>query len=816
MTPTRTRLLSPSTLAVALGLTVACHADEVVEDGPPGSSKVSTEDGPSLTQDQNRGFEVGCGGAASTCTWDERVRAAIDADEHYDRPIASPVMGVELQDGKVPAWEVKDDLSGRRYVEKESVEVDEDGTTRQFSGLETIAHWRPSQAELHELADAQRATGRGLPTASPPATHDPISPLLRPRLAAGDPNERVQVSVSVRKLDGFSISAELQKAIGRGGITVRGELRHARVDAVKEWQTRVASQQSKVEAEAAALGGRVLHRFQNLHRVDIDIELGAIERLAHHPDVTRVEPADLELTPHAVGGVARDRASQLNQFLSAGYDGEMGSGGTDDLVAAVVELGGLQRGHVGFWDTGAGASRLVWAFDCTGAGGCISHNYDWPTHDPHASGVAGVLVGDLMDGQDAAFASPTDRQNRSGVSRESRFYFYRAGSAAWDDVPLRPRHVHVVNNSWGNDEADQQCLGQDGISQASNDLFLLGHLPVNSAGNCTLDDTDCDDDFGCTVNSPASSMGSLTVGGTDGHVAEGDWDALRVADIYGDQSIGGVSWAEGRDRPIIDISAPACYKHTYLESANSGTDAYLSLSTKCGTSYSTPAVAGALLDFIDHYKTVAAPGSTTVDNPATLHAFALLFGDRQGGVDHGPVDLDDRMTGGLSHMWGAGRLKLRRLDGAGMDTPYAWARLSTCIDDGEIYLLPLGTPSADVETVKVATYFYDPFHESGSNVAKIDAYLKADTSYVALDYLGRNEARRLFHDDAGGKELTLVLHGQDVSGTDSEGCGANSRRVHIVWFSEDSDRDDADGQPCWDDPACSTYEIEPEDLYPTP
>ena len=338
---------------------------------------------------------------------------------------------------------------------------------------------------------------------------------------------------------------------------------------------------------------------------------------------------------------------------------------------------------------------------------------------------------------------------------------------------------------------DPNCLGATTTSLAVNDLFEAGIPHFQAAGNVSnVSTTDCN------VQPPGSAIGAFTVG-AHGNSIFGDVNAVRTDSIWDRTSVGqkasahgGYDWQDGRHRSIIDITAYACRRNMFDRNGGYG-------SSDCGTSFSTPTVAAAALDFMDFYR--AETGSSLMEDPGILYATLLLMGDRQslaGG----------KLSSRFDHRFGAGRLQMRKFDDAGMDIPtfgdWEFVAGKVCVDWGQTVELDVyngASIPSDMDDLKGVIWWYDSWHETGAAIANIDMKLvqtapTAATLKTSTDLYDNKE--RVFVNyglgSISGQKLKVQLIGTHVT-NDTSGCDVNSMMVYYAWFMEDDDRDDSDG-----------------------
>jgi hypothetical protein len=200
-------------------------------------------------------------------------------------------------------------------------------------------------------------------------------------------------------------------------------------------------------------------------------------------------------------------------------------------------------------------------------------------------------------------------------------------------------------------------------------------------------------------------------------------------------------------------------------------------------------VAGGAISYIDFYRSEI---GTLVDEPGILYSNLHLMGDRAGSPSYG---------WGGDNLFGAGRIKFRMWNPAGMDAPWWFGTGHFCVKDGETVTIPINsgnTIPVDADYIKGALWFYDPDHETGSSAI-------ADFIYLELYEVGEPEpwgrkasnggpdAQRVWYRSPGGKQLEFRVSGYDIDTDGYDGCGTNGMRVFWSGYYEDADRDDTDG-----------------------
>jgi hypothetical protein len=395
--------------------------------------------------------------------------------------------------------------------------------------------------------------------------------------------------------------------------------------------------------------------------------------------------------------------------------------------------------------------------------------------------VANLLIGDLNDGQDPAITDSNDRYDKSGYAHEA-FLAYAvcvstngALAPGIDYLISQPVPAIIVNFS-GFDGDDPTCLGQNTQSRKVNDLFEDGQLFFKSAGNTAGSSTNC------SVSSPGSAIGTFTVGATG---VDSSSDSITISEVRTEGiasfSAYGGNLTEGLNRTIVDLTAYGSRKELFDKTGGYTYSA-------SGTSFAAPTVAAAAAEYSTYFNSGFGSGFD-LPSPGILFVNMLLMGDRQG--------QSGTLTSRFDSLWGAGRLRLRTYDAAGLDAPSQYLTGSVCVGNGLTSTVPLNSGAAipaTVNVVKAAIYFYDSRHELGTAIDDIDLKLRnvSTGGTVAFSTSSDDEKEFIRYDAPGSKTLALDIIGFDVT-ADGAGCGTNQMKVYYAVFYEDSARDDADG-----------------------
>ena len=711
---------------------------------------------------------------------------------HTPEVYRHPLLALNDWNGRLPLYDELDDPRGRRYVIGEGASRDEEnGSERRHSGV--------------FFAERRSMTREEVDKTDPPLTLSPLPPItqaLAEVLAAAPAGGRLQVMASVKN-NLPSLQVELERAIAKGQIHSDYEEGLVRDQLLGQRQRQIAVLMRPIQDAMLALNARVDYVCQNAPCLVATIPANTATSLASRPDIVQLDivsaalPNDQEPVFEApttiITGVTVRHGLQIQQFIENSYDGNglSDQSEADNIVVAVVESGtGFDDDHAGFRDGGptssfryatGGGSTGKW--ECTG-NGCFSV-LSFATPKSHATGAAGIVLGDLEQGQIPSVPVAV-RPTVSGYAREAvaHLYAFSGGSVTTLDhiggLTSSQKVPDIVSNSWGVWDSPR-CAGTSAVAQAANQLYEDGIAVIAAAHNFGGAVNDCN------VTAPGSAIGAFTVGAH--HFGyEGNPNTVRTAPIYDIGTSNPSSWGgnptEGQNRSIIDITAPGTRRNKFNTSGSFSPTGVI-----CCTSLATPHIAAAAANFMDFYHHEY---GNYIDNPGSLYANLLLMGDRQG--------INGKGLSSPDHRWGTGRLRMRMFNSAGLDGPYYYFNGTTCISDGEVYDFNIneGNPvSADADVVKAAAFWFDTRHDGSSggvagSVADVDLYImnkENNTQLILPDTDSFDNKARVFHEDVGGLRMAIRLVGYDVNGHDDPTCGQDAIRVYFAFFVEDSDRE---------------------------
>lgn len=636
---------------------------------------------------------------------------------------------------------------------------------------------------------------------------------LAEALRTARPTDALEIVVHVHTPWMSSVQDELARALATGAISTVAERDALRRAVLARRKLDNAVRLAPITPQLEATGARVTHVCERTPCVYAVGTPAAVARLAALPATRAIGLLDTgESHTYAIGSTAA-QFTQTRQFHDYLYnegghwyavDGE--NGVDRDLTGAILERDGFTLAHASFLDGGPNASysRVRLGRHC-GKTGCDTVTGTWPTTSNsrlHATAMVGLFLGDLTDHQVPGL-NYNYEQVRSFASREARAYAYRfhdkgldvAYADLLDRAVFTPIAVHA--NGWDDEDCGSTHFSSEAVCE---NLYQSGVTVFGSAGNSGGSIVDC------SARSFANALCTIGVGGYDPFpesevgLPECIW---RESPAHPDSGWGGIcdgsttSSVEGYCRTVIDIAAPMCVR--FMPDHEGFTD-FLD-EAKCGTSAAVAYTAGMANNFVDAYKNFF---SDTIDDPGILHAWMLQMGD------HADGRFDPRV--------GGGRAKMRMPNEAGLDGPWSFWSVETCLTDGELIRLGVNDDDhfngltnprrldADTDVITVAAWFYDREFQTTSRSKKprVDRYLLRlrdfETGEVLAEDLSMDDKKRVRVTGVGGRRLIVDIIGADIS-NDNLGCGTNGARMYVSILAEDNTRDDPEG-PYWNSSSC--------------
>ena len=370
--------------------------------------------------------------------------------------------------------------------------------------------------------------------------------------------------------------------------------------------------------------------------------------------------------------------------------------------------------------------------------------------------------------------------------------------------------IYLTLNPWGGATSDNLCQGRSSWSASFNGMYESGVAMMKSAGNGDwLAPADEDGDGlandntnDCSVSEPGAAIGVFPVGAFNGN---GGTESLDK-----DQSRGGTA-TQGQGRTIIGVSSPTSFYFPYPHydrppAAETKGPPYNVLvgdpyfygadfgdgpRTLADTSGAVPTAVGAANVFAQWYRSVH---GYQIDDPGILYTNLLLMGDRT-------TQTGTLATSGYDNLWGAGKLRLRRFDGVGLDDPGLWGDASLCIASGQATNISIYTQMpAGVDVIKATMWWYDRRHQDGIDPSSDGIFhdemtlkLQHETTpgtWVTdvTDATTDNKKRVYLNGLGSATKWRLRIEANDIT-ADDEGCGTNAMRVYYAFFFEDSARE---------------------------
>lgn len=605
-----------------------------------------------------------------------------------------------------------------------------------------------------------------------------------------------------------------------------------RLLAIEDRKTELYALQEVIAAGVEPFGAEFTRRYWLFNGMRLEVTPAALAALVDDERVTYVGTIpgnELGQTYYHAGGEIQD-ATQITQFLDAGYDGRHGSGMSEhgEIYVLVVD-GYLDVDHPawldGPWWWWGTSSRLIdsaW-YRCN-PGGCFwesqlyngSRQQFFPT-DQHGNRVVTQLLSDLTKGQDSSVSDPDIRLARSGQSPEVVFSF-RERSYPTADYPEYMEeavwlNVDMVNLSLG--DAGNRCVinpdNQDNL--AVNSAMHAGIFIVQIAGNdgYAMNPSTCAEE--CTVWTPAAASGVFTVGAYD-HRAAQDLNEAPIWENPTNCLDGSGRGDDAYGRPLIKIATPGGRQwNTGYPEYHPTDEVWVYYDDiyddheGVSTSRAAPVATGAAADLKD-FLVENTYGAPYYKYPGLLFAHMLLMGDRQ--TESGP---DTQLPGTpLDEYWGAGHLRMRMFDEVGMDEPWRWRWTKWVEDHNEVFVFPLNPmdtyPFTNLPVDDEADWFRAGLWWHEPNLS--DPPNPIPTSRVLLEVCRPGlcfhclsevpQSQRLWLGES--YHLTNYAYEIHVKGTyipysiePNYFEGKRKRRMYLAFYWEDRARDDPEGPP---------------------
>ena len=280
----------------------------------------------------------------------------------------------------------------------------------------------------------------------------------------------------------------------------------ARADAIEARKRQLTPLQAPVMETIRAGSGEIIRSYWLVNAFDAQITPELLDRLIRDERVERIETFAAG-RPDALDDMRS--AAQIVQLHDGNFTGERASGrnATGDMYVGIIDTD-IDMAHPAWNDTSAGFSRLreVWrwngaAWNTVGVSAVAAPS--------HGTKVAGVAVGDLLDGQDPAVGAPADQDDRSGFAPEASIVFIEesgAGSVGAIEQAVS-LSVDVINlsMSFGSNLCDLAAVGNDAVDEAMLDGIFFAKSASNNGTTGAA----------CNVGNPGTASGSFTVNAID-------------------------------------------------------------------------------------------------------------------------------------------------------------------------------------------------------------------------------------------------------------------------------------------------------------
>ena len=549
-----------------------------------------------------------------------------------------------------------------------------------------------------------------------------------------------------------------------------------RLFAIEQRKTDLALDQAPVIAELEGHGGRMMNAHWIINGFDAELTWTALAALAANPRVEHIERFDLGVTDDNDLQDMRE-AAQIPQLHDDGHTGESGSGKAsyNDICLAIIDSD-IQVDHPAWDDWGGGPSRLLSTWRRSG-GSWSTVTSSAITTPSHGTKVAGVALGDLMDGQDSAITSIADREARTGFAPEASFLFLENAGAITSieqAVSLNPDIINLSMSFGTTNTCNLAASSNDAVDAAMLDGVFFAKSGGNNGNSGST----------CNVGNPGTASGAFTV------------NQLRRGAVPLKEANTQVGASRGGDSLNRAVIAIAAFGGPEATTAAQVGNTYGSFGA---SSSAAPAVAGTAACLKDHLLEVFS--SSIANEVGYLYATMLMSADGQ--MEDGTYA---NTWDPMDEVYGAGRLRMRMFNAEGMDGPWRMRLFSRIVEDGELVAdMPVHPDSSgvnqplssDVERLRAACFWHEPNIESGiAWTADIRMSIAGSNGFTYYSGTDDDPRQRIYLGNAaGGHAWTLRLMGNDVPPSlDSDyHYMEDERKVYVAVYWEDSDRDDSDG-----------------------
>ncbi|MCP3919653.1 MAG: S8/S53 family peptidase [bacterium] len=681
-----------------------------------------------------------------------------------------------------------EDSEGRQYqLVAGAWQASEDGDVHYEMQLVQARKRKLSEAEIERewLAENPGASAAEIATfrqrkelrEDPVLVQPRVSPEVEAWISAAPRGERLRTTVRLRE-DAHPLRLpRIAPNLFTQEPAAALELMEQRLIAIETRKTELTQVQAPLIDELEAYGGELIDAHWIINGFDAELTWSALVALAANPAVEHIEVLEAGIYDDNDLEDMRE-AAQVVQLHDDGSDGESGSGGSyNDICLAIIDSD-VDADHPAWDDWAGGSSRLqsIWRNSASTWSTVTTSATSTPSH---GTKVAGVAVADLMQGQDSSITSTSSREARTGFAPEASFVFLEesgagAVSAIEHAVTLSPDIINL-SMSFG---TGTLCNLSASSNEAVDAAMLDGIFFAKSGGNNGFSGSSC------VVGNPGAASGAFTVNQLDRSAVP-----LKDADANGGASRGG----DSLNRGVIAIAA---FAGPEADTAAKVGDTYGAFGA---SSAATPVVAGTAACLKDHMLEIFS--SSIANEVGFLYATMLMLADGQ--MEDGSFA---NTWDPMDEVYGAGRLRVRMFNSAGMDGPWRMRLFSRVIEDGELAADMLVNPnssgvnqalSSDVERLRAACFWHEPNVENGSTwTADIRLSIQGSNGYTYYSGTDDDPRQRIYLGNAvGGHSWTLRLMGNDVpiSWDSNYRFLDDERKVYVAVYWEDTDRDDADG-----------------------
>jgi hypothetical protein len=586
-------------------------------------------------------------------------------------------------------------------------------------------------------------------------------------------DERVEVTVSVAAADRpFRLPRVVPGLFAEEPAFALSQMK-ARVLALEARKNELEALHAPLVESTRAAGGDVIKSHWLVNAFKARVTPQALRMLAADPRVERVERVDRPI-PDANNLDDMRVATQAVQFHAAGFLGETPSGASmaADMMLAIIDTD-IDNDHPAWLDQPLGTTRLdsIWR-EAAGVWGQVGFS---AAGDSHGTKVAGVAMGDLMDGQDLSVMNPVDQDDRTGFATEASFVFIENSAGTVDSIEQAVAlDVDIINMS---SSVNYNCDLAGASNDAVDAAMLAGIFFSKSSGSNGVIGA------ACNIGTPGAASGAFSVAAID---------RAAVPLVSGLVTSGSSHGPDVEGRAVVALAAVAGPEGATAAGFNNMYGAF------GATSAAAPVVAGSAAFLKEHLLTVFS--SMLINDAGYLYAAMLVMGDGQ--MDAGVALAQEEMDG----KWGAGRLRLRKFDNAGMDAPWRMRLIGRTISDGAVVSDLLLNPDVnginqDIPTsadrIRATVFWHEPNIEDPATAwATISSTLCNDDGFCyGSGNSGDPRQRHRIGNVTGGKKWWLKLSGIDVpaSADTNYRFGLDERMVHVAVYWEDEARNDADG-----------------------